>query len=180
VLALNAGKGVAGPFLDTDLERDLALIQLNIGSVIHLVEALAASHGDPWRGSGVDHVVDRRDNAGAVLRDVRGVEGLSVVLRRGAPPRAQGHRRHRYGVAAGPTDTEFFDRAGMHNTPVNEERKDDPGEVARDAFKALMAGDDKVVSGSVKNLLQSIAARLTPEQFKAARHAAQTKPKELE
>jgi hypothetical protein len=43
-----------------------------------------------------------------------------------------------------------------------------------------MAGDDKVVAGSVKNLLQSVAARLTPEQFKAARHAAQTKPKDLE
>jgi uncharacterized protein len=80
----------------------------------------------------------------------------------------------------GPTETEFFDRAGMQNTPVNEARKDDPGKVARDAFNALMAGDDKVVAGSVKNLLQSVAARLTPEQFKAARHAAQTKPKDLE
>ena len=45
---------------------------------------------------------------------------------------------------------------------------------------ALMAGDDKVVAGSVKNLLQTIAARLAPEQFKAARHAAYTKPKDLE
>jgi uncharacterized protein len=52
--------------------------------------------------------------------------------------------------------------------------------VARDAFKALMAGDDKVVAGSVKNLLQATAARLTPEQFKAAQHAAKTKPKDLE
>jgi hypothetical protein len=32
----------------------------------------------------------------------------------------------------------------------------------------------------VKNLLQSVAARVTPEKFKAARHAAQTKPKDLE
>ena len=55
-----------------------------------------------------------------------------------------------------------------------------PAEVARDAFKALIAGDDKVVAGSVKNLLQTMAARLAPEQFKAARHAAQTKPKDLE
>jgi hypothetical protein len=39
---------------------------------------------------------------------------------------------------------------------------------------------DKVVAGSVKNLLQTIAARLAPEQFKAARHAAYTKPKDLE
>jgi hypothetical protein len=52
--------------------------------------------------------------------------------------------------------------------------------VTQDAFKAVMAGDDKVVGGSVKNLLQTIAARLAPEQFKAARQAAYTKPKDLE
>jgi uncharacterized protein len=68
----------------------------------------------------------------------------------------------------------------MQNTPVAEARKDDPAEVARDAFQALMAGDDKVAAGSMKNLLQAAAARLAPEQFKAARHAAQTKPKDQE
>lgn len=40
VLALRAGKGVAGPFLETQLESDLALIQLNTGSVIHLAKRL--------------------------------------------------------------------------------------------------------------------------------------------
>jgi short-subunit dehydrogenase len=40
----------------------------------------------------------------------------------------------------GPTDTEFFDRAGMQDTPVDEGKKDDPAEVARDAFRALMSG----------------------------------------
>jgi hypothetical protein len=32
----------------------------------------------------------------------------------------------------------------------------------------------------VKNLLQTMAARLAPEQFKAARHAVYTKPDDLE
>jgi hypothetical protein len=47
---------------------------------------------------------------------------------------------------------------------------------------ALMAGDDKVVTGSVKNLLQTIAARLAPEQFEAATPLVPscTKPKDLE
>ena len=68
----------------------------------------------------------------------------------------------------------------MQNTPVNEADKDDPAEVARDAFKALMAGDDKVMAGSVKNLLQATAARVLPDELKAASHAAQTKPKDVE
>lgn len=40
ILALNAAVGVGGSFLETDLERDLALIQLNIGSVVHLSKRL--------------------------------------------------------------------------------------------------------------------------------------------
>jgi short-subunit dehydrogenase len=40
ILALNAGRVVGGPFLETDLESDLALIQLNVGSVVHLSKRL--------------------------------------------------------------------------------------------------------------------------------------------
>ena len=62
----------------------------------------------------------------------------------------------------GPTDTAFFDRADMQDTPVYEGNKDDPADVARDAFKALMGDDDKVVAGSVKNTLQAAAAKVLP------------------
>jgi hypothetical protein len=43
-----------------------------------------------------------------------------------------------------------------------------------------MAGNDKVIAGSVKNLVQATAARVLPEQFTAERHAAQTKRNNLE
>jgi uncharacterized protein len=180
LLALNAGKGVAGPFLETDLERDLVLIQLNIGSVIHLskrllpgmvtrgegrvliTSSIAATMPGPYYATYAASKAYLTSFAEAIRYELKDT-GVTVTA-----------------LLPGPTDTEFFDRASMQNTPVNEARKDDPGKVARDAFKALMAGDDKVVAGSVKNLLQSVAARLTPEQFKAARHAARTKPKDLE
>jgi short-subunit dehydrogenase len=80
----------------------------------------------------------------------------------------------------GPTDTEIFDRGGMQNTRVAQGPKDDPAEVARDAFEALMEGDDKVVAGSAMNRVQVAVARVSTEKFKAVQHAAQTKPKDLE
>jgi uncharacterized protein len=180
VLALNAGKGAAGPFLDTDLERDLALIQLNIGSVIHLSKRLLPAM--VTRGEG--RVLITSSIAGTMPGPYYATYAASKAYLLSFAE-ALRYELQDTGVTVtallpGPTETEFFDRAGMQNTPVNEARKDDPGKVARDAFNALMAGDDKVVAGSVKNLLQSVAARLTPEQFKAARHAAQTKPKDLE
>jgi NAD(P)-dependent dehydrogenase (short-subunit alcohol dehydrogenase family) len=54
----------------------------------------------------------------------------------------------------GPTDTDFFERAGMEDTKVAEASKDDPAEVARDDFEALMAGKDHVIGGSGKNRAQ--------------------------
>jgi short-subunit dehydrogenase len=180
VLALNAGKGAAGPFLETELERDLALIQLNIGSVIHLAKRLLPAM--VTRGEG--RVLITSSIAGTMPGPYYATYAASKAYLLSFAE-ALRHELNDTGVTVtallpGPTDTEFFDRAGMQKTPVNESRKDDPAEVARDAFKALMAGDDKVVAGSVKNLLQSVAARVAPEKFKAARHAAQTKPKDLE
>jgi uncharacterized protein len=180
VLALNAGKGVAGPFLDTELERDLALIQLNIGSVIHLSKRLLPAMVTPGEG----RVLITSSVAGTMPGPYYATYAASKAYLLSFAE-ALRYELKDTGVTVtallpGATDTEFFDHAGMQATPVNESRKDDPAEVARDAFKAVMAGDDKVVAGSVKNLLQSVAARVVPDKFKAARHATQTKPKDLE
>src|SRR5215217_7358362 len=77
----------------------------------------------------------------------------------------------------GPTDTDFFDRAGMDDTKVAEAKKDDPAEVARDGFEALMAGKDHVIAGSVKNRAQVAGAKPLPEKATAGLHAAQTRPR---
>jgi short-subunit dehydrogenase len=70
----------------------------------------------------------------------------------------------------GPTETNFFHRAGMEDTRVGQQEKADPAQVARQGFEALMAGDDKVVAGSFKNKVQAAAARLLPDQLKAQQH----------
>jgi short-subunit dehydrogenase len=76
----------------------------------------------------------------------------------------------------GPTDTEFFDRAGMDDTKVAEAKKDDPAEVAKDGFEAVMAGKDHVIAGSVRNKAQVAGSRVLPEKARAAMQAAQTRP----
>jgi uncharacterized protein len=76
----------------------------------------------------------------------------------------------------GPTDTEFFDRADMLDTKVGAGDKDDPADVARDGFEALMAGDERVVSASMKTKLQARAGRVLPDRLKAAMHADMAEP----
>ena len=78
----------------------------------------------------------------------------------------------------GPTDTMFFDRAGMQGTEVYDSRKDDPAEVARDGIEAMLKNEDSVVAGSLRNRLQAVASNLVPEQVKARMHAGLTKEKD--
>jgi short-subunit dehydrogenase len=76
----------------------------------------------------------------------------------------------------GPTETNFFDRAGMLDTKVAAEEKDDPAEVARQGFVALMEGKHRVVAGSMKNKVQTAMAHVLPEQMKAKQHAKMAEP----
>lgn len=61
-------------------------------------------------------------------------------------------------------------------TRVATAKKDDPADVARQGFEALMAGRDHVVAGSFKNRVQDALAQVLPEPAKAAAHAKQAEP----
>jgi short-subunit dehydrogenase len=54
----------------------------------------------------------------------------------------------------GPTETEFFERADMLDTQVGQQEKNDPANVAKIGFEAMMKGKGDVVSGW-KNKLQA-------------------------
>ncbi|HVW40038.1 MAG TPA: hypothetical protein VHC18_01685 [Amycolatopsis sp.] len=76
----------------------------------------------------------------------------------------------------GPTDTEFFDRAGLTDTKLGTSAKDDPAQVARQGFDALMRDKDHVVAGSAKNKVMAGAAKVTPEAAKAQAHRKMSEP----
>ena len=76
----------------------------------------------------------------------------------------------------GPTDTEFFERADMLDTRIGAGDKDDPADVAREGFEALMAGEERVVSASLNTKLQGRGSRLLPDSAKAAMHRKMAEP----
>jgi uncharacterized protein len=56
------------------------------------------------------------------------------------------------------------------------EPPDDPAEVARQGYDALMAGKEKVVAGSPKNKLQAAVAEVVPDSVKAEMHRKMAEP----
>ncbi len=70
----------------------------------------------------------------------------------------------------GPTETNFFHRADMDDTAVGQSGKDDPAQVARQGFEALMKGKSRIVGGSVETKVQEAANKVLPDKAKAALH----------
>jgi hypothetical protein len=64
----------------------------------------------------------------------------------------------------------------MEDTKVGADEKDDPAQVARQGFEALMAGEERVVAGSFKNRAQVAAGRFMPDSAKAEMHRNMAEP----
>lgn len=75
----------------------------------------------------------------------------------------------------GATETDFFERADMLDTKVGTQKKDDPADVAKIGFDAMMRGDGDVVSGW-QNKLQSAIANITPAGALAEQHRKMAAP----
>jgi len=75
----------------------------------------------------------------------------------------------------GATETEFFRRADMLDTKVGTDKKDDPADVAKDGFRAMMSGEGGVVSGW-QNKLGAAAAHVIPSERLARKHSEMAAP----
>ncbi|MEU6737880.1 SDR family NAD(P)-dependent oxidoreductase [Streptosporangium sandarakinum] len=168
-VAINAGVGAGGDFArDTSLEDELRLIRLNVTSSVHLAKRVTRDMVARGRG----RILFTSSIAATMPGPFQAVYHASKAF---VQSFAEGIRNELKdtGVTVtalmpGPTDTEFFERAGMEDTRIGSGHKDDPAEVARQGFEALMAGKDHIVAGSFANKAMAQAARVTPEPAKAA------------
>jgi short-subunit dehydrogenase len=76
----------------------------------------------------------------------------------------------------GPTDTEFFERGELEDTRMGQGPKDDPADVARKGFEALMDGEERVEGGSLMTKVQGRASRLIPDSVKSMAGAKMNEP----
>ncbi len=69
-------------------------------------------------------------------------------------------------------------RPGMtdNDTRVGQASKDDPAEVARQGFDALMKGEDRIVASSATTKATEAANKVLPDKVRAAAHRVMGKP----
>lgn len=75
----------------------------------------------------------------------------------------------------GATETRFFERAGLLDTTIGQEEKDDLRGVAKAGFDRVIAGEGDVVSGW-KNKIQLALANVTPAEMLATHHRKMAEP----
>jgi short-subunit dehydrogenase len=175
-LALNAGVGVSGPFAEADLRSELDLVQLNVTSQVHLARRVLP--GMIERGAG--RVLVTSSIAATQPGPFEAVYAASKAFLFSFAEALRSELRDT-GVTVtalmpGPTETEFFDRADMRDTKLGSGPKDDPAQVARQGYDALMSGKDHVVAGSLRNRVMAGAAKVVPEKVKAAAHRKLSEP----
>ncbi|GIJ43666.1 oxidoreductase [Virgisporangium aliadipatigenens] len=176
-LALNAGVGVGGPFVETDLRAELNLLALNITSPVVLAKRLlpdmvARGHGRVLFTSSIAATAP-----GPFYATYAASKAFLYSLSESIRDELKGTGVTVTALMPGPTDTEFFARAGMEDTRAGETaHKDDPADVAERGFKALMAGKHHVVAASFVNKAMVASGRLMPEPAKAAMQRRLTEP----
>ena len=176
VLCVNAGIGLGGSFMETDLQTELRMIDLNCRGAVQLTKlvgkdmvardsgkllftsSIAATMPDPFEAVYGSTKVFLRWFGEALREELKDTKvGVTVLM-------------------PSVTDTNFFGRADMLDTKAGaSDKKDDPAMVAKAAFDALMADKDKVVP-SLKNKVMAAVADALPDTLAAKVHRGMSQP----
>lgn len=174
-LVNDAGQGQVGKFTEVDLQRHLDIVHLNVVSVITLTKLF------------LDDMVSR--NEGRIL------QVASVVSKTPAPYFAVYAASKAFVLSfsealsyelkdtevtmtclmPGRTDTDFFHKADMEHTKEYQKDLDDPAEVAKNGYEAMMKGEKRIISG-LKNKLMIGMMNASPDSMNAANMADNVSP----
>jgi len=164
VLINNAGQGLYDEFVETDILRELQIINLNISSLVILTKlflqdmvyrnkgkilnlsSVASKEPGPWQSVYHGTKAFVQSFTEAVRSEVKD-SGVTLTV-----------------LLPGATATDFFNKAGMQEAKnIKEGKLASAADVAKDGYIAMMKGDDMVISG-FQNKVQVAMSALIPDE----------------
>jgi short-subunit dehydrogenase len=176
VLVNDAGQGVYGKFVDTDLNKEIDIIQLNIASLVTLTklyvrEMVARGNGKILNVASVAGKVP-----GPYQAVYHGTKAFVHSFNEAVRAEIKDTPVTITSLLPGPTDTDFFRKADMLDSKVVQEGElAAPADVAKDGYEAMIAGKDMVISG-FKNKLQAAMGNITPDSILAEQTGKMQEP----
>jgi short-subunit dehydrogenase len=178
IACINAGVGVGGNFWETDLDEELNMVELNCTGTVHLAKHIVTAMKQRNEG----RILFTASIAGEMVAPREAVYAATkaFVLSFAHSVRYE-LRDTNITVTAlqpGPTDTDFFHRAGMDDTSVGQEGKKEsqPDDVAHQGIEALLSGKDHVYAASLTTKIEGMLANAVPGSLKGAMHEKMAKP----
>lgn len=152
VLCLNTSMGMDGPFLDQPVSQWRRTVDANVTGTLYLLQVALREMVDRDQGrvlvtGSISGFVPDSHNAvhngtkaliDSVTESIRNeLEDISDVTLTTLMP--------------GATEAELMARAGLMNSRAGQQQQADPAAIAREGWRALMAGERHVVSGWKRN-----------------------------
>lgn len=154
VLVNNAGLGSRGLFWDIPIEKHLSIIRVNIEAVLRLTHLFLPVMKQRRRGKILNVASIASFEPGPLLASYHASKAFVLSFSEALATELADSGVTVTALCPGPTDTDFFPKAGMLNTRAFQKAKVmAPAEVAEIGYGALMRGDRTVVAGGMNKAL---------------------------
>jgi short-subunit dehydrogenase len=177
VLVNDAGQGLYGEFKDTDINRELQIIDLNIASLVIITKQFLKDMVARNDGKILNLASIASKTPGPWQSIYHGTKAFVLSFTEAIREELKDTNITITALLPGVTDTDFFNKADMQSSKAVQDKSSmaSPADVAKDGYDALQDGKDKVISG-FKNKLQMAMTNLTPDSTVAHMMNEQQKP----
>ena len=154
ILVNNAGLGQRGRFVDIPLNKDVAMIRVNIESVVRLTKLFLPQMLERRAGRILNTASIAGFEPGPLLATYHATKAFVLSLSEALATELEGTGVTVTALCPGPTDTDFFSKADMLDTRAFQKASVmAPQDVAALGYDALMRGDRVYVPGAMNKTL---------------------------
>jgi short-subunit dehydrogenase len=170
ILVNNAGFGQKGQFWEIPIERDLAMLRVNVEAGLRLTKLFLPGMLERGRGRILNTASIAGFEPGPNLAVYHATKAFVLSLSESLATELKDTGVTLTALCPGATDTDFFEKADMVQTRIFQKGNVmAPQDVAKAAYKALMNGDRVVITGGVNKAI-IYSRHLMPESAQAKKN----------
>jgi short-subunit dehydrogenase len=178
ILVNNAGQGQYGEFADTNIYRELSIIQLNISSLVVLTKLFLQDMIKKGDGKIMNLSAVSSKSPGPLNSVYHGTKAFVQSFTQAIAAEVEGKGINVMVLMPGATDTDFFNKADMQQSKVAKGGLEDAKIVAKDGYDALMKGKHMKVSGGFKNKVRVALGNVLSDKAAAKKTQKEQSPVE--
>ena len=164
MLVNNAGFGEYGFFEEINLQRELDMMQVNMGAVVQLSKLFLAQLPEDSPGKILNVASTAAFQPGPLMAVYYATKAFVLSFSGALANELEDRNVTVTALCPGPTNTGFAKDANLDGSDLFAGKVATPEEVAQAGYKGMMAGETVVIQGT-RNQALAFAVRLAPRNF---------------